>query len=141
MGCYVWFYGPGQIRRSGVRVGRNTRINRRCCIDARGPLSIGDNVSVSAEVTILTTQHAWRQAHFPLETRPVVIEDHVWLGMRAVVLPGTVIGRGAVVAAGAVASGNIPPLSVVAGVPARVVAQRPEEALHYELDHPFPLFE
>jgi maltose O-acetyltransferase len=141
LGCYLWFYGPGQLRRSGVRIGANTRINRDCCLDARGPLHIGDNVSVSPEVAILTTQHGLDAPGFPLESRPVVIEDHVWIGMRAMILPGTTIGRGAVVAAGAVAKGTIPPMAVVAGIPARPIGARSPEALDYQLDTPFPLFE
>jgi acetyltransferase-like isoleucine patch superfamily enzyme len=140
-GCYLWFYGPGQLRRGGVRIGANTRINRDVCLDGRGSLTIGDNVSVSPEVAILTTQHAWRRPGFPMESRPVVIEDHVWIGMRATVLPGTTVRRGAVIAAGAVASGEIAALSVVAGVPAHPVAQRPDEATDYVLDSPFPWLE
>jgi acetyltransferase-like isoleucine patch superfamily enzyme len=141
LGCYIWFYGPRQLRRTVLEIGENTRINRDCCLDARGSLTIGDHVSVSPEVVILTTGHQWRSPDFALESRPVVIGDHVWIGMRATILPGTTIGRGAVVAAGAVASGDIPPLSVVAGVPARVVSSRPADAAGYALTEPFPLFE
>jgi maltose O-acetyltransferase len=96
---------------------------------------------VSPEVAILTTHHRLDLPGFPLESRGVVIEDHAWIGMRATILPGTIIGRGAVVAAGAVARGVIPPMTVVAGVPARPVGTRPPEALGYVLDGPFPLFE
>jgi hypothetical protein len=46
LGCYFWFYGPGQIRRDGTTIGDYCRINRNCCLDARGPLRIGDNVSI-----------------------------------------------------------------------------------------------
>ncbi|MEA2589520.1 MAG: hypothetical protein QOH66_2447 [Actinomycetota bacterium] len=141
LGCYVWFYGPHQTRRTGVHIGAYSRINRDCCLDARGPIHIGDNVSVSPEVAILTTHHRLDSPGFPLESRGVVIEDHVWIGMRATILPGTIIRRGAVVAAGAVARGEIPPLTVVAGVPARPVGTRSPEALDYVLDGPFPLFE
>jgi maltose O-acetyltransferase len=140
-GCYVWFYGPGQIRRSGTSIGEHCVINRGCCLDVRGTLVMGDNVSVSPEVAILTTQHDYRDPAFPLQSRPVVIEDHVWIGMRATILPGTTIGRGAVVAAGAVASGEIEPFTVVAGVPARPVAKRPHDAAGYVLDEPVPWFE
>ncbi|MGH7746987.1 MAG: DapH/DapD/GlmU-related protein, partial [Candidatus Dormibacteria bacterium] len=107
LGCYVWFYGPGQLRRSGLRIGSHTRINRDCCLDARGALVIGDNVSISPEVAILTTQHDYASEDFALDTRTVTIGDHVWIGTRAVVLPGARIGRGAVVAAGAVVSGEV----------------------------------
>jgi acetyltransferase-like isoleucine patch superfamily enzyme len=78
---------------------------------------------------------------FPPENRPVVIEDHVWIGRRAIILPGTKMGRGAPVAAGAVARGEIPPLTVVGGVPAGPTGTRSEAALDYVLDWPFPMFE
>lgn len=141
LGCFVWFYGPGHLRRTGASIGENSIVNRDCCLDVRGPLVIGDNVSISPEVAIITTQHAWREPGFPLETRGVVIEDHAWIGMRATLLPGTTVGRGAIVAAGSVASGDIPPLTVVAGIPARAIARRPPSALDYQLDDLTPLYE
>ena len=141
MGCYLWFYGPGQLRRTGMRVGANTRINRNCVLDARGSLDIGRNVSISPEVAILTTQHPYDVAGLPLVSNPVVIEDQVFIGMRAMILPGITVGRGAVVAAGSVVTRDVEPLAVVAGVPARPVAKRPTEAAEYVLSHPFPLFE
>lgn len=141
LGCYLWFFGPGQVRRSGCSIGSGTRINRDCCLDIRGPLHIGNNVSVSPEVAILTAQHRIDSPDFALVTRPVVIEDNVWIGMRATILPGTTIGHGAVVAAGAVVTGSIPPLTVVAGVPARPIRGRSADAAGYVLDQPFPLFE
>ena len=140
-GAYLWFYGPGQVRRSGASIGANTRINRDCCLDLRGRLVIGDNVSVSPEVAIITMQHDLRDADFSLQGGAVTIEDNVWIGIRATVLPGTTVGRGAVIAAGAVASGIVPPLTVVGGIPARPIATRPDDATHYVLDQPLPLFE
>src|SRR5207237_9772990 len=71
LGCYVWFYGPHQVRRTGVHIGANSRINRDCCLDARGPIHIGDNVSVSPEVAILTSHHRLDSPGFPLESRGV----------------------------------------------------------------------
>jgi maltose O-acetyltransferase len=141
LGCYLWFFGPGQVRRSGCSIGAGTRINRDCCLDIRGPLQIGSNVSVSPEVAILTAQHRVDSPDFALVTRPVVIEDNVWIGMRATILPGTTIGPGAIVAAGAVVTGTVPPLTVVAGVPARPIGGRSADAAGYVLDQPFPLFE
>ncbi len=141
MGCFLWFNGPGQVRRDGSRIGARTRINRDCCLDMRGQLLIGHDVSVSPEVMILTGQHGHDRPGFVFETRPVVIEDHVWIGSRAIILPGTTLGRGAVVAAGAVVSGRVAPMTVVAGVPARPLRTRPEHALEYALDDPLPLFE
>jgi len=141
LGCYVWFFGPSQIRRDGVRIGARTKINRDCCIDARGSVTIGDDVSISPSVAVLTTQHSMGDPGFPLQTKGVVIEDHVWIGMRATVLPGASIGRGAVVAAGAVVRGEVPPLAVVAGVPARVVSWRPDTAAGYQFEGLVELFE
>ncbi len=47
LNCRIWFYGPGAVARSGARIGKNTKIFRGCLLDVRGPLTIGDNVSVS----------------------------------------------------------------------------------------------
>ncbi len=141
LGCRVWFYGPGQVRRDGLRLGARTRINRDCCLDARGPLWIGDDVSVSPEVAILTASHRLAAPDFALETRFVRIEDHVWIGTRATILPGVTLGRGSVVCAGAVVTRDVPPLAIVAGVPARPIGERPADAVRYRLTTPFPLFE
>lgn len=140
MGCHLWSYGPGQQRRQGLRIGRRTVVNRRCCLDARTLLRIGDDVSISAEVAILTTQHDPNDASFALESRPVVIEDHVWIGMRAIVLPGVTVARGAVVAAGAVVTRDVAPLDIVAGVPARVIGHRAIDPA-YRLGELRPLLE
>jgi maltose O-acetyltransferase len=139
LGCYLWSYGPRSNRRLGNGIGARTIINRSCCLDARSGLCIGEDVSISPECTILTTQHDLNHPDFPLQGRAVVIEDHVWIGMRAMILPGVTIGRGAVVAAGAVVTGDVAPLDIVAGVPARVVGRRAIDP-RYRLASP-PLFE
>jgi maltose O-acetyltransferase len=141
LGCYVWSYGPNQVRRDEVRIGSYSRINRDCFLDVRGSLQIADNVSVSPEVMILTAYHRADTKEFPVETRPVVIEDHVWIGARATIMPGVTLGRGCVVAAGAVVTRDVPALAVVAGVPARNVGVRPAAGAEYTLSAAFPLFE
>ena len=141
LGCYFWFYGPGQVRRDGVSIGANSRINRDCSIDVRGGVRIGDNVSISPEVVISTAAHSAFDPKFRVELRPVVIEDQVWIGMRAMILGGVTLGRGSVVAAGAVVTKDVPPLTIVAGIPARPVGTRPEEATNYVIDEGFRLFE
>jgi acetyltransferase-like isoleucine patch superfamily enzyme len=140
-GCYLWFYGPGQLRRGGLAIGAHSRINRNCCLDARGSLSIGENVSVSPDVVVLTASHRVNDPEFRVETRPVVIEDNVWIGTRATILPGVTLGRGCVVSAGAVVTRDVPPLAIVAGIPARRIGERDAAAANYDLDTPFPLFE
>jgi len=141
LGCYVWFYGPSQLRRDGLHIGARSRINRGCCLDARGALRIGADVSVSRDVVILTASHGVADPAFAVEIRPVAIEDHAWIGTRAMVMPGVTIGRGAVVAAGAVVTRDVAPCTIVGGVPARPIGTRPEAATRYVLDNAFPLFE
>lgn len=138
--CYIWFFGRGGIRRGGVRIGQNTHINRSCVLDVRGGLVIGDNVSVSADVTILTIAGLTTSRSVG-EAKPVVIEDNSWIGIRAIVMPGVTIGRGAVVGAGSVVVGNVPPLAIVFGSPARPVGWRPAEEAEYTLSGTAPLFE
>jgi maltose O-acetyltransferase len=127
-----------------VRIGRNSRINRNCTLDARSPLAIGDNVSISPEVMILAGTHDVNDPRFaPSEVGPwaVTIEDHVWIGSRAMIMPGVTVGRGAVVAAGAVVTKDVPPLTIVAGVPAKPIGMRDSGATVYELPATLPLFE
>jgi len=139
LGCYVWSYGPRSNRRNRTAIGARTIVNRHCCLDARSGLRIGSDVSISPEVAILTTQHDIGDRRFSLQGKSVVIDDHVWIGMRAIVLPGVHIGRGAVVAAGAVVTQDVDPLDIVAGVPARRIGRRGIDPA-YALDPP-PLFE
>ena len=144
MGTYVWFWGPAAIRRNGVSIGRNSRIERGCTIDARSPLTIGANVGISPEVMILAGTHDVNDPEFKdSEVGPwaVTIEDYVWIGSRAMIMPGITVGRGAVVAAGAVVTKDVPPLTIVAGVPAKPIGMRNPAATVYELDKPLPLFE
>lgn len=141
LGCYIWFYGRGENLRAGASIGRSTWINRQCTLDLRGGLRIGDNVSISPEVSILTASHDMHDPDFKLIDFPVVIGDHVWIGTRATVLPNVTIGRGAVVAAGAVVTSDVEPMTIVAGVPARPIGRREADGLSYVFDGPAPLFE
>ena len=141
MGCYIWFYGLRNMRRQQLlSIGERSRINRDCCLDARGGLTIGSDVSISLQAMILTAEHPPDDVDFVVETRPVVIEDHVFIGARAIILPGVTIGRGAVVAAGAVVTKDVAPLTIVGGVPARPIGRR-DRFPTYRLEEPFPLFE
>jgi maltose O-acetyltransferase len=129
------------VRRSGISFGEHCYINRNCCIDIRGPLKIGAHVSISPDVTILTATHGVNDPTFFVRHRPVVIEDNVWIGTRSMILPGVTLGRGSVVAAGAVVTRDVGPLEVVAGVPARKIAVRDAAAANYRLHGRLPLFE
>ncbi len=141
MGTYIWFHGPREIRRRGVRIGRNSWVNRNCTLDIRGGLTIGDNVSISPEVTILTGSHDVNDPSFRDTYEAVTIADHVFIGTRAIIMPGVTLGRGSVVAAGSVVSRDVAPLAIVAGAPARPVGRRDSGATSYTLDARLPLFE
>ncbi len=143
MGVYMWFHGgPREIRRQGVAIGENSRINRDCTLDVRGGLTIGENVSISPEVMIVAGSHDVNDPTFPtVDPGPVSIRDHVFIGSRAMIVGGVTVGRGAVIAAGAVVTKDVPPMTIVAGVPAKQVGVRDPDATAYELDEPLPLFE
>jgi maltose O-acetyltransferase len=140
LGCYIWSYGPRQLSRGGLRIGSYCRINRDCTLDGRGSLTIGNNVSISPGVTILTAQHFYDAPDFALDNRASTIEDHAWIGTNAMIMPGVTVGRGAVVAAGAVVTKDVAPLGIVGGIPARPIGRRTLNP-SYVLDGPPPLFE
>ena len=139
MGTYIQMTG---IRTSGRRVsiGDGTVINQRCLIYTSGGLIIGSNVSISAEVALITGSHDINDPEFTSDYRPIVIDDYAWIGTRAVILQGVTIGRGAVVMAGAVVTKDVEPFTVVGGVPAKTVTQRTLQEYSYHLMTP-PLFE
>lgn len=85
---------------------------------------VGDRVMIAPNVVITTTGHPVHPDHRRDREQfsaPVVLEEDVWIGAGAVILPGVTVGRGSVVAAGAVVGANVPPMTVVGGVPARVL--------------------
>ncbi len=119
-------------------IGSNSTINTKCYLDNRGGIFIGDNVSISSEVIIITADHDLQSVDFQGRTRAVYIEEHVFIGTRAIILAGVRVGRGSAVAAGAVVSRDVPPHSIVAGIPARIINKRRED-LHYDASYG-PLF-
>src|SRR5204862_1239600 len=117
----------------GFRMGDHSTINEECRIDNRGGITIGNNVSISAQVCILTADHDPQSQTFAGRERAVRIDDHVFIGTRAMILPGVTIGRGAVVAAGAVVTKEVPPLAIVTGSPAKEIGRR-DPNLDYRVD-------
>ena len=124
--------GRPKVGRPGISIGRHTVINRHCWLDGRGGLRIGDNVSISPGVWLLTGEHDVNDPDFGPVYGLVEIGDRVWIGSRAMVLPGVSIGEGAVVAAGAVVTADVEPFTIVGGVPARPIGTRTRD-LRYEL--------
>lgn len=105
-------------------IGANSVINSKCRMDTRGGIKIGNNVSISSDVVILTADHDMDNENMDGRNKGVIINDYVWIGTRATLLPGVNIGYGAVVATGAVVTKDVPPYGVAAGVPAKVIKYR-----------------
>ena len=133
MGLHIQTRGRPQSGRPGIEIGNHTVVNANCHLDGRGGLLVGDNVSISQGVWILTDEHDVNDPDFPEIFAPVRIEDYVFIGSKAMVLPGVTIGRGAVVGAGAVVTKDVPALAIVGGVPASSIGWR-RDHLAYELN-------
>jgi acetyltransferase-like isoleucine patch superfamily enzyme len=125
IGVQSVIYMGGEIREpSRIKIGSNTSIGHRCTLDGRGGLAIGSNVNLSSEVMIWTMEHDPQASDFADVSAPVVVEDYAWLSCRSIILPGVTIGKGAVVAAGAVVTKSVAPFTIVGGVPARKIGDR-----------------
>lgn len=122
--------GPGDIQARFV-VGKDSQITAPLYADVCAPITIGNRVFIGHHVVLITTDHeigppeqrcgGWRSA-------PITIEDGVWICAGVKVLPGVTIGRGAVVAAGAVVTKDVPPNTLVGGVPAKILRKLDAEA-------------
>lgn len=109
-----------------VIIGNHTRIGLHNTII--GPVTIGSHVNLAQGITITALNHNFDDSEKRIDqqgisTKEVVLEDDIWVGTNAVILPGVTIGKHAVVAAGAIVTKDVPPHSLVAGVPAKVIRQ------------------
>lgn len=130
------FWGKPQI--SGVKglyerlvIGEGCGINGQCVFDLGEKISIGYRVHIGAQAMLLTTSHELgpsSQRAGSLTRAPITIGDGAWLGSRTLVLPGVMIGAGAVVAAGSVVNKDVAPNTLVGGVPAKFIRQLSEDS-------------
>lgn len=109
-----------------VVIGNHTRIGLHNTII--GPVTIGNHVNLAQGITVTALNHNFSDAEKRIDeqgvnTTPVVIGDDIWIGANAVILPGVTIGSHSVVAAGSVVTKDVPPHSLVAGVPAKIIRQ------------------
>ena len=124
----------------GIKVGEGTIVGYRSFLDGRAPVVIGDHTDLASEVMIYSSEHDLHSADFHATSAPVKIGNYVFIGPRAIILPGVTIGDGAVVAAGAVVTKDIEPFSIVGGVPAKPIGERKLKNPHYKLGR-FKLFQ
>lgn len=116
-----------------LKIGKDSIIGYGSFLDGRALIYIGNHVDIASEVMIYNAEHDINSPDFDATSGAVTIEDFCFIGPRVTVLPGVKIGRGAVVAAGAVVTKNVPEFSVVGGVPAQVIGERKTKDLHYSL--------
>lgn len=126
MGCHFF-----SLR--GLEIGEDTKIGTGAFLDGRAPLIIGNHVDIASEVMIYNSEHDVNSENFQATEEPVEIGDYVFIGPRSIILPGVKIGCGAVVAAGAVVTSDVPPFAIVGGVPAKVIGERKLRNPRYRL--------
>lgn len=125
------FYDPRNIT-----IGEDTIIGEFTVLDGRAELNIGNHVDIASEVMIYNSEHDVHDPGFRAKSAPVHIDDYAFIGPRVIILPGVRIGRGAVVAAAAVVTKDVPPFAIVAGVPAKTIGERRTKDLNYRLGRP-----
>ncbi len=117
-------FGTGR----GIELGDNSGIGLKCRV--RGPLQIGNDVMMGPEVVILGGCHAFDDTNIPMRLqgdkpkKRTVIGNDVWIGTRAILMPGIVIGSGAIIGAGTVVTKDVPDFAIVGGVPAKILKYR-----------------
>ena len=151
--CPFWFFRKTFFLISGVKIGRGSKIHTGCLffnpagvsigndsiigfrafLDGRAPLKIGNHVDLASEVMIYSSEHEIHSNDMRVKDQPVTIGDYVFIGPRAIILPGVKIGRGAVVAAGAIVTKDVAEKAIVAGVPAKKIGERKLKKLNYRL--------
>lgn len=118
---------------SNISIGQGSIIGQNAFLDGRDKLTIGDHVDIASEVMIYNSEHDITSEDFKPVTAPVQIGDYVFIGPRAIILPGVKIGKGVVVGAGAVVTKDVAEFSIVGGVPAQVIGERKLKNPSYKL--------
>lgn len=123
------YTGVRLVHGYGVRIGNKVNINYDVYIDGRGKVDIGDYALIGPGAKIISSNHQIDNVEGPMTSQPcelrrVKLEEDVWIGAGAIILPGVTVGRGGVVAAGSVVTGDVAPFSVVGGIPAKEIRKR-----------------
>jgi acetyltransferase-like isoleucine patch superfamily enzyme len=119
-----------------LAIGSDVYVNNQVYFDTYHPVIIGNGCSIGFRASFVTATHVLKSDFIrerpldPAGCGPIVLEDYVWIGANATVLPGVRVGRGAIVAAGAVVTEDVEPGVVVGGVPARKIRDLNPEFLH-----------
>lgn len=131
-GAILHVYNFRNLPHAGIKIGDDSLIGEYTVIRGQGGVTIGNRVYTSPMTQLIAVNHVFSDPDRPfidqgITAQGIVIEDDVWLGANAVVTDGVRVGKGAVVAASAVVTRDVPPHTVVAGIPARVVKDTHEQ--------------
>jgi maltose O-acetyltransferase len=141
-GKKVYFSRNIDIRKpKNISIGNGVVLNKRTLLDGRGGLLIiGNNVDIAQDCNIWTLEHKPNDDFHSTEGKSVIIGDYVWIASKVTILPGVKIGRGAVVATGAVVTKDVADYAIVGGVPAKTIGLRTSKLL-YNLSNYITWFE
>ncbi|WP_415972957.1 sugar O-acetyltransferase [Rhodococcus sp. 077-4] len=108
---------------TNIRIGRNVFVNQNCRFNDLGGIDIGDDVMLGPNVSLITSGHPTEPVgrRSGITSAPIIIGRNVWIGTSALIMQGVTVGADAIVGAGAVVTRDVPPRTLVAGVPATVV--------------------
>ncbi len=125
-GAVLHVYNFRDLPHAGIKIGRDGLIGEFCVIRGPGGVTIGDRVYLSPNVHMYSSNHVFDNPDVcfidqGVTTKGIVIEDECWIGAMVVILDGVTLGKGCVIAAGAVVTEDVPPHCLAAGVPARVI--------------------
>lgn len=145
-GSVLHVYNFRGMKQSGIHIGCNSLIGEYNVIRGQGGVRIGDRVYTSPHCQLIAVNHVFDDPTRPfveqgITAQGIVVEDDVWLGSGAIILDGVRVGKGAVVAAGAVVTRDVPPHTIVGGVPAKVIKEitgeptsRPDIPIYLDTD-------
>jgi acetyltransferase-like isoleucine patch superfamily enzyme len=125
-GAVLHVYNFRDLPHAGIKIGSDSLVGEYSVIRGQGGVTIGDRVYTSPFTQIIAVNHVFDDPDRPfveqgITAKGIVIEDDVWLGAGSIITDGVSVGKGAVVAAGAVVTHDVPPHTVVGGVPARTI--------------------
>ncbi|HPT65944.1 MAG TPA: acyltransferase [Candidatus Woesebacteria bacterium] len=125
--------GANFFKPSNIKIGHDTIIGDHCFMDGRAKLTIGNHVGIASQVLIYNDEHDINSIDYRNSFGPVEIGDYVFIGPRSVILPNIKIGKGAVIAAGAVVTKDVPEFEIWGGVPAQKISDRKNKNPNYKL--------
>ena len=119
----------------GLCIDSGCSIGPKVLLDARRGLKIGKNVTIAYDAIIWTLHHDMNASDFRTIGAETIIEDYAWICSRSILLPGVHIGKGAVIASGAVVTKDVEPYTIVGGIPAKKIGERKNRDLNYSAYH------